>query len=84
MISTLVCGAPAGIDGSGRVRVPAERWATVLTADVAAAGGAMRADAVVALGVAVSAAQAGHTGTPFGTTTPYSTLGNHSPGRPQS
>ena len=77
MISTLVCGAPAGIDGSGRIRVPAERWASLLTVEVVAAGGAMRQDVV-------PAAQAVPTGTPFGTTTPYSTLGNHSPGRPQS
>lgn len=76
MISILVCSAPAGIDGSGRVRVPAQRWASLLTGELLAAGGAMRpvADAV----------PAGHTGTPFGTTNPYSTLGNHSPGRPRS
>ena len=80
MISTLVCGAPAGIDGSGRVRVPTQRWASLLTAGVPAAGGAMRQEA----GSVVEALEAVPTGTPFGTTTPYSTLGNHSPGRPQS
>jgi hypothetical protein len=83
MISTLVCGAPAGIDGSGRIRVPAQRWASLLTAGVPAAGGAMRQD-VVPAAEAVQPVQAVPTGTPFGTTTPYSTLGNHSPGRPQS
>jgi hypothetical protein len=83
MINTLVCSAPAGIDGSGRVRVPAQRWASLLTAGVPAAGGAMRQQAV-AVSSLVEAVEAVPTGTPFGTTTPYSTLGNHSPGRPQS
>ena len=80
MISIAICGAPAGNDGSGRVRVPAKRWASLLTAGVPAAGGAMRQQAVSV----VAAVEAVPTGTPFGTTTPYSTLGNHSPGRPQS
>ena len=83
MISTLVCSAPAGIDGSGRVRVPTQRWASLLTAGVPAAGGAMRQEAGSVVG-ACSVVEAVPTGTPFGTTTPYSTLGNHSPGRPQS
>lgn len=72
MSDIFVCAAPAGIDGSGRVRVPVRPWAT---------GGAVHTGA---RGIELAASLA-----PFGTTNGhttnvYTTLGNHSPGRPQS
>jgi hypothetical protein len=100
MLSTLVFDAPAGIGGPGRVRAsvpgcagvlpPAVRpatelrgtglpWSALLGADRTALGGALPA------GVAVRGTEQPVVIQPFATTThPYSTLGTHSPGRPQS
>jgi hypothetical protein len=96
MINAVVCDAPAGIDGSGRTRVSGLPWAPLLPAAVAVTGGAMPAAAgvrgvqhqPVVVPAVVTAAELRVTkataGTPFGTTNSYSTLGNHSPGRPLS
>jgi hypothetical protein len=75
MISTPVCAAPAGIDGSGRVRVPSTPsapWAFLVTTAAPANGAAMPA--------ATGVQDVRQPVTP----TPFSTLGNHLPGRPQS
>jgi hypothetical protein len=95
MIDTFVCAAPAGIDGSGRVRVPVLPSASLLTSDAGATGGAMRTGtrgieqpAVLAPRGAqpfgASTQPFGTSTKPFGTTNAYTTLGIHSPGRPQS
>jgi hypothetical protein len=99
MLSTLVVHAPAGSGGPGRVRAsvhgcvavpPAVElrgtglpWSALLGADQEAGGGAMP------VGVAVRGTErlTRRNGAiaPFGTTTnPYSTLGDHPPGRPLS
>ena len=82
MIDTVVCAAPAGIDGSGRVRVPVLPWATggAMTTGTGVCGTDL--PSVVLIGAV--AAQQPVACESFATTTPYSTLGNHSPGRPQS
>jgi hypothetical protein len=89
MIDTTVCAAPAGIDGSGRVRVPARVWAAHLTSDASVTGEAMRSGvrglelkAVIAP-LGTSTQPVGGSTQPFGTNV-TTTLGNHSPGRPTS
>jgi hypothetical protein len=80
MIDTIVCAAPAGTDGSGRVRVPVLPWASLLTSDAPATGGAMHTGTRGIEQPAVLAPRVA----PFGTTNACTTLGNHSPGRPRS
>jgi hypothetical protein len=85
MLSTPVFDAPAAIGGSGSVRActgmpgvtVAQRRPWVLGVPTAAVVRDLR-PARTPAGAHVAGAQ------PFGTTNPYSTLGNHSPGRPQS
>ena len=88
MIDTFVCAAPAGIDGSGRVRVPVLPWASLLTSDAGVTGGAMhtgtRGNEQRAALAPRGAQPFGTSAQPFGTTNAYTTLGIHSPGRPQS
>ena len=100
MLSTLVFDAPAGSGGPGRVRASAHGcvavlpaavelrgtglpWSALLGADRKATGGAMT------VGVAVRGTEQPLTHPtvaiqPFATTNPYSTLGDHPPGRPLS
>jgi hypothetical protein len=109
MINAIVLDAPAGIDGSGRVRTSGSPCATVLppasgprahvhgtglpwvfllSPDAAATGGAMPTGTAVPTiqqpAVLPTAIAGLRVTEPLGTTSAYSTLGNHSPGRPRS
>jgi hypothetical protein len=100
MLSTLVFDAPAGIGGPGRVRASAHGCGTLLPSALRRAtsmrGTGLPWSALLigadrtATGGALPVAVAGRITEqpvalqPFATTHPYSTLGNHSPGRPQS